>query len=213
MNMNIEIDNETYEIVVVKKRNKNTYIRVKDDKKIYVTTNYLVTQNYIYNLVKDNIDSIRKMLKRVNTTINNQDTFFYLGKRYDIIIVPVIKKIKINEDTIIAPSRKYFENWLKNEALNVFSKRYDIVFNNFNENVYKPTLKVRTMKTRWGVYNRKNHTITLNTKLLSYSDVEIDYVIIHELSHLIYFDHSKKFWQLVEKYCSNYKEVRKKLNE
>ena len=61
--------------------------------------------------------------------------------------------------------------------------------------------------------NRINHSITLNSKLLEYTYDEIDYVIVHELSHVIHFNHSKDLWKLVEKYCPLYKEERKKLKE
>ena len=69
------------------------------------------------------------------------------------------------------------------------------------------------MKTRWGVYNRKNHTITLNSRLIEFDTEKIDYVITHELSHIIHFDHSEYFWQLVSKYCPNYKKIRKELKD
>ena len=45
--MEYVIDNKVYEVVIIKKRNKNTYIRVKEDMKIYVTTNYLVSKRYV----------------------------------------------------------------------------------------------------------------------------------------------------------------------
>ena len=87
------------------------------------------------------------------------------------------------------------------------------MFNKFYENIKSPILKIRTMKTRWGVYNRKNHTITLNSKLIEFDIEKIDYVIVHELSHIIHFDHSKEFWNLVSKYCPNYKAIRKEMRD
>ena len=69
------------------------------------------------------------------------------------------------------------------------------------------------MKTRWGVYNRLRHTITLNSRLIEFDIEKIDYVIIHELSHIIHFNHSKNFWALVNKYCSNYKKIRKEMKD
>ena len=41
----------------------------------------------------------------------------------------------------------------------------------------------------------------------------LDYVIVHELSHFIYFDHSKNFWATVSKYCPKYKELRKEMRD
>ena len=63
------------------------------------------------------------------------------------------------------------------------------------------------------MYNKANHSITLNSHLIEYDIEKLDYVIIHELSHIIHFDHSKSFWQLVSKYCPNYKKIRKELKE
>ena len=83
----------------------------------------------------------------------------------------------------------------------------------FDEDIVIPKLKIRTMKSRWGVYNRKNHSVTLNSHLIEYSLDKLDYVIVHELSHIIHFDHSPSFWNLVYKYYPNYKKVRKELKE
>ena len=81
----------------------------------------------------------------------------------------------------------------------------------FEEKIPNPKLKFRKMKTRWGVCNRKENAITLNTDLLKYDLEKLDYVIIHELSHFVHFNHSKEFWLLVEKYCPYYKRIRKEL--
>ena len=83
----------------------------------------------------------------------------------------------------------------------------------FKENIKSPILKIRNMKSRWGVYNRRNHTITLNSKLIECDVEKIDYVIVHELCHIIHFNHSKGFWNLVSKYCPNYKMIRKEMRE
>ena len=69
------------------------------------------------------------------------------------------------------------------------------------------------MKTRWGVCNIRDNSVTLNSKLIEYDIEELDYVIIHELSHFIHFNHSKAFWNQVEKYTPNYKQIRKKLKD
>jgi len=67
------------------------------------------------------------------------------------------------------------------------------------------------MSSRWGVCNLKNKNVTLNLELSKYNIDALDYVIVHELSHFIYPNHSKTFWLLVAKYYPRYKEVRKAL--
>ena len=54
MKKKFEIDNKLYDVIITRKNNKNTYIRVKKDLKITVTTNYLTSQRAINDLIKNN---------------------------------------------------------------------------------------------------------------------------------------------------------------
>ena len=92
-----------------------------------------------------------------------------------------------------------------------FSMQLDNWYQKFEENIPYPKLRIRKMKTRWGVCNRKNNTVTLNSDLIRYPKSCLDYVIVHELSHFVHFDHSKQFWNQVSKYYPQYKETRKYL--
>ena len=69
------------------------------------------------------------------------------------------------------------------------------------------------MKTRWGVCNKKLEKVTLNYNLIYMDRKYLDYVIVHELSHFIHFDHSKEFWKLVSENEPNYKQIRKEMRE
>ena len=211
--MKYVLDNIEYDVVIVRKNNKNLYIRVKQDLKIHVSCNYFTTNNMIKKVLDSNHDSLRKMISTIEKNKEKSSKLFYLGKGYDIIYDENVKDTKIVGDTIITKSEKTLDKWYKNEIINVFDERYVYVFNHFKEDIKSPILKIREMKTRWGVYNRLRHTITLNSKLIEYDIEKIDYVIIHELSHIIHFNHSKSFWTLVGKYCKNYKEIRKEMRE
>ena len=67
------------------------------------------------------------------------------------------------------------------------------------------------MKSKWGVCNITKKIVTLNLDLIKLDKKYLDYVIIHELSHLIHPNHSKAFWVLVSKYEKNYKLYRKEM--
>lgn len=211
--MKYVLNDISYDVIIEKKNNKNLYVRVKEDGKIYVTCNYLTTKNMILKVLNENTKSLQKMVKHIEKQNERNNKFFYLGKSYDIIIKEDIKKIKIIDNKIYTKDLKMLEKWKKEEIIRIFDDRYIYVFNNFKENIKSPILKIRTMKTRWGVYNRKNHTITLNSRLIEYDISKIDYVIVHELSHIIHFNHSKNFWNLVSKYCKDYKKIRKEMKE
>ena len=73
-------------------------------------------------------------------------------------------------------------------------------------------LSVKNYKSRFGSCDRQGH-ISLNWRLILAPDWVIDYVIIHELCHLIEFNHSPKFWQLVCKYHPDYLKAKKWLKE
>lgn len=208
-----DLDGIKYDVIIEKKNNKNLYIRVKDDMKIHVTCNYFTSKNMIKNILDQNVAALRKMVKQISRGIEKSNKFFYLGHEYDIIIKEDINEVKIVDNKIFVKNEKMLNKWYTNEIIRIFDERYVYIFNHFKENVKSPILKIRTMKTRWGVYNRKNHTITLNSKLIEFDISKIDYVIVHELSHILHFDHSKEFWKVVSKYCSNYKEIRKEMRE
>ncbi|MFV0249429.1 MAG: M48 family metallopeptidase [Bacilli bacterium] len=208
--MKYKINNIEYDVEIVRKSNKNTYIRVKDDLIITVTTNYFVSKIQILKLLKENELFLKKALSKRKNNIEKEYLFYFLGKKYDIIIMP-INDIDIIEDRIYISSKDNLNKWLKKQTETIFKERIDFWYNNFEENIPYPIMKIRDMKTRWGVCNRKNNSITINFQLIKYDIKYIDYVVIHELSHFIHFDHSKNFWNLVIKYCPNYKKIRKEL--
>ena len=207
------LDGIDYEVVIERKKNKHIYIRVKEDMKIHVSCSRLATKLMIKHILDENISSLRKMVNHIVKQKEKEDKFFYLGKEYDIIVDNRVKKVFIDGNNIYTKDDKMLEKWLKEETLRVFDDRYVYIFNHYDENIKSPILKIRNMKTRWGVYNRANHTITLNAKLIEFDYEKIDYVIIHELSHIKHFDHSKAFWDLVGKYCKNYKQIRKEMKD
>lgn len=210
--MNFKIDDEDYKVIIVRKNNKNTYIKIKEDLNIYVTTNYLVSTRQIERLLEDNLNYLRKTLNKLKEKNAKEEIFYYLGHKYDIIIYRN-KDIEIIGDRIYVKSYDYLNRWYNKKMKSLFKERLDYNYNLFKENIPYPKLRIRLMKTRWGVCNRSNMTITLNSNLMRYDIEKLDYVIIHELSHLVHFDHSKYFWNVVSKYCPEYKRIRKELRD
>lgn len=103
------------------------------------------------------------------------------------------------------------------EPLYTKEKFKEIIEKNANELIQETGLKpnkitIKQIKYAWGSCSSKKN-ITLNLELIKYSQQAIRYVILHELCHLKYMNHSKDFWNLVEKYMPNYKQVKKNLNK
>lgn len=212
MTFDYKLDGENYIVEVVKKNNKNTYIKVKEDLTIYVTTNYFVTKRYVKNVLDNNDEFLRKAIKKVKNRIQKDNDFYYLGKKYDIIYTD-FNRVEVDGDKIYSKNENSLNKWLKGQMVLVFTERLKYNYNLFSEKIPFPKLKIRSMKTRWGVCNKRDNSVTLNSKLIKYSLNEIDYVIIHELSHFVHFDHSRDFWNTVEKYMPDYKKSVRVLKE
>lgn len=201
------------EVVIIRKNNKNTYIRVKEDLKIYVYTNRWTKDKEIEKLIEDNFKSINKMLEQQKAKQQKASKNYLLGKEIDIVILSEQDKPEIYNNKLYIKDRTKLDKYYKDIANQIFEERLNIIYNKFEENIPYPKLKIRHMTSRWGVCNRKNISITLNLELIKKDIKYIDYVIIHELCHFIEFNHSNKFWNSVEKYCKDYKSLRKEMKE
>ena len=71
---------------------------------------------------------------------------------------------------------------------------------------------VRDMHTRWGSCNTKTHHINLSLMLATRSDVELDYVILHELVHTVVPNHGPDFYALMDRFMPGWKKIRRALN-
>ncbi len=211
--MKIMINNEEYNVVIDKKiSTKNIYIRVKENLDIYVTCNTFTTDREIIKLINNNISSIEKMINKRKRKKEKEEYFYYLGKRYDLVY--------LNKDGITFGEEKVFVNnsfdlnkWYKKQAEEIFQIELDKMYNAFIYRIPYPSLCIRKMKTRWGVCNTKTHKVTLNLELIKKNIIYLDYVIVHELSHLLYPNHSRDFWQCVEDNFKDYKKIRKELKQ
>ena len=74
-----------------------------------------------------------------------------------------------------------------------------------------PRLLLSSARTRWGSCNAKRE-VRLNWRLIQAAQSTIDYVVVHELAHLIEMNHSRRFWKLVASVCPHYREACAELN-
>lgn len=209
--MEIGIDNKSYPIEIIRKNNKNMYLRIKNDLSITVTAPRFASNKMIETFVMNNSDYIAKVIrKKEEVKETKKDKFLYLGKKYDICYINK-KTIELGEKKAFIGTNTNIDNWYKKQAKIIFQEMYDECFANFKYKRCKPELKIRKMTSKWGVNNITNKTITLNLELIKYNSKYLEYVIYHELSHLRHHDHSSNFWSEVEKYVPNYKEIRNEM--
>ena len=144
--MTIEIDNKVYEVEVIKKNNRNTYIRVKNGK-IVVTTNYLTSKNRIIKLIQDNEKSIVKMIEHDDKKQDRNDKFYYFGMEYDIIYG--FNEIDISDGKIYVNNKRELDKYMDKEIRRVFQERLNYYYEMFEEDIPVPNLKIRKMTSRW----------------------------------------------------------------
>ena len=209
--MEILINGNNVEVLIKRKRIKRTYLRVLENHKILVSTNYLTRNKDILKLINDHEKFIIKNLELRDRQSKYNDEFFYLGKKYDIIYGEC-EKVIFNNNQIFLNEKIDINKWLKKNAKEVFGEELDKIYKIFPISIPYPSLTIRSMKTRWGVCNVKTKRVTLNLNLIKRDIKYLDYVIVHELSHLIYPNHSKDFWHLVSMLIPDYKTLRKELN-
>ena len=211
--MKLQIDDTIYPVEIERKKsNKNTYIRVKKDMTIQVTTNFFTSDKAITKLIEENSNKIKKMINTQKIKNENNTGFFYLGKKYDIVYVEYCD-ISLGENKVFLNRKIDLDKWYKKEAMKIYKEHLDQIYHRFSRKIPYPSLKIRKMTTRWGVCNVKTKTITLNLELIKREVKYLDYIIVHELSHLIYANHSSKFWDLVEENMPEYKKYRKEMKE
>lgn len=211
MQTSITINDKEYDLVITYKNNKNMYLRVKEDLKIHITCNKYVSNTLISKFVLDNKDMILENIKRYeNKQITNENYLIYQGKKYEIVYITKNQIIFTNNKVFINRSFNK-DNFYKKQAKLIYLQRLNNIYNQIEEDIPYPVLKIRNMKTRWGVCNVKTKTITLNLELIKMPEKYLDYVIIHELCHLKHPNHSKDFWNMVSKYEPLYKKIRKEM--
>ena len=208
--MQVVLDNKLFEVEIIRKPNKNIYMRFKNQNTIMVSCNRLVSEKEIEKLLIKNKESLLKMYEKKAKEEMNDAFFWYLGKAYTRVFDGISKEVFFEQDCVIAKDEKTLEKFYIKECVRVFESEVNRIVPYF-KNIPRFSLKIRKMKTRWGVNNITKRTITLNSELLKKDLDLLDYVIIHELCHFYEANHSSRFWAHVQEFYPKYKEARRRL--
>ena len=206
--------------IIIKRTNrkKTVSFRIKNQEVIISVPKFL-SDNEIYNLVEIKIKWIKNKLaleKLNNVSIKrkyeNGDIFLYLGSEYSLKIKKSHRdNIYIKDKNLIVEAKNVLStNNIKNNIKNWYiseSKKYLTKTNSYYEiliGVKSNKLLFGQYKSKWGSCNSKK-TISYDWRIIMAPFEVIHYLIIHELCHIKYPNHSINFWKYVEKYMINYK--------
>jgi len=167
-------------------------------------------------------DKIEWIKKYSGKLIQKDEKRFFFGKEitirqsFDLFIKKPYIKYENKVMSIKIPSgsnyesNKFYLAFLKRQAKKYLIERTNHLAHIYNFQIGK--ISIRGQRTRWGSCSG-NRNLSFNFKIMQFRKEIIDYVIFHELCHLKEMNHSKRFWSTLEKYCPNYKLLRKELKD
>ena len=219
------------EIKLNKKRARSITTKVRDGE-VIVSAPYYVSQKEVIEVIEKQLPWIKKHLEKAVKKKNNSrlkyedgESIYFLGSKYELKIKEQkdIKRIKVEIDKIdktvfvIVPEKNEKEK-IKNAIDSRFKKELrakidellPICLEKTGQNIV--SYDIRKMTTSWGICHVKDKTITFSLQLAQRSDEEIEYIIIHELTHFIEPNHSMKFKEQMTKFMPNWRKVKKELN-
>jgi hypothetical protein len=148
------------------------------------------------------------------------ESLLYLGRQYKFIVEKSEQDLvhfeggKIILETTGSRmdsdrNKELLNKWYEERAQVVFKERYRQMLKKFNYD-FEPELSLRKMPKRWGSFLTKKKVL-LNPELIKASKECIDYVIIHELCHMKYQNHSSEYYRFLSSKCPHWKTIKEKL--
>lgn len=176
--------NNRYTIEVTRKRIKNMYLRVKDTAgTLSVSAPYGMSDTEIRKFVESKSDWIERTMQEM--LVARQ-----LKEQAPVLAPFIEREIRLE---------------LKRQLQRLIDKWEPVM------GVKSAGFTIKKMKTRWGSCNVKSHHLNFNLLLAKVPQECAEYVVVHELTHLLEPSHNARFWSLMEYYLPKSKELRKQL--
>jgi len=205
------IDGFEFKIEKSKRYSKKVSLRIDKDGRVVLTFPWRISEKEALKLVRDNLQKIKASVQIFSEQFvyNGGDTLLYLGVPRKIVFdSSVLVPFSYNMDKFVLNPR-YVDNvyvlarrWLVKKAEEYLPKRLMELAQKLGVRYKK--VQVRDVRSRWGSCSSKG-TISLNWRLIMAPIDVIDYVLIHELAHIVHPNHSKYFWRYVATFCPDYK--------
>lgn len=217
----VEIKGIRFNVVITKKKIKNIYLKLDGDT-IEASCPYYVPQYEVYKFIESKSNWIYKVYMYNSNRPKNilmyrgGDTFYIFGKEYKLVRFIGRKKVSIEGDTIyftykddgfdgIKALYKYLDSMLINKAKEYFEMHRNMLVD--YGYIDMPNINSRMMTSKWGVCYTRNNKITINSYLIHYPLICLEYIMVHEMTHFIIPNHSKRFYEIVSNNMPNYKDA------
>lgn len=214
---------ENFEVHIERKKIKNMYLRIRPSGEIVVSAHpkvelrtikefiqlkepwilqkkeYILKQNQI---IEDNEIRYLGQIFKKQRLASNEISFFIKDQVLRQELPPSISDEKAN---------RLFEVWLQQQLEQIilsYMRRYWPYFSSLG--IRPVEVKYRLMTSTWGVCRPVRGCITFNKRLIYEKQSFIEYVVVHELCHLVHPNHSLKFYELVESLLPSWKTASKR---
>ncbi len=208
---------------IIKSKRKSIALEVNDNAELVARVpkrfNKKVLQEFLNSKsqwLKNMQKEMRRQLQLSQRNFKSGETFFYLGKEYRLKIQSNTSSLYLDNNFFYLPKNQknqaaeLFVDWYKQSARNIFTQRVSVYQKKYNFKINK--IKLSSARKRWGSCSSQRN-LNFAWRLVMAPLFVIDYIVVHELVHLKYMNHSKRFWCMVENIYPDYKEAEKWLKE
>jgi predicted metal-dependent hydrolase len=210
---------ENYTILF--KNVKNVGIRVSHDQHVRIVAPKWLPERHLENILNQREDWIQKHLQKLRTRKQPvplaDDQMLFKGQIFHVEQNTKLNHtIELDEDQLIIRAGMSFSTkhrqlaWYRNEAKKYIDHRVRDMSVRYGFHYNK--IFIRSQKTRWGSCSKRKN-LSFNWKLIKSPLFVIDYLILHELVHTEFMNHSKQYWQKVHSLCPEYKTASQWLKE
>lgn len=228
ININKKPRSEPLKYLLVRSSRKSIGISVHPDGSVVVRAPLRATDAQIKEVVTKKLDWIVKHqhnFKNLGPAYSKREfvdgeKHLLLGEEYVLRVKTAVEnRVEKKGDTIVVECRDeafvepLMESWYKAKANELIPGIVEPIVDSFKE-TYKVSpqkITLRTMKSRWGSCSSKRN-ISINTRLIKSHPKCIEFVMAHELCHLIELNHSKDYYNLLVEFMPDWKERKRMLN-
>ena len=232
MTRNIFLKNKEVKYELYRKNVKNLNLRIKPDGTIYVSANNRISEERIESFLEEHSNFIFDALKKYEEIEKNkpEELKFKTGEKIKILGIDRTLKVESgNKNNAVCDKyfftltvkdiddfelkKKVVEKWEKEQATKLVTEICEAMYPYFKNYVSEfPQIKFRKMTSRWGSCQPQKNILTFNTLLIETPVECIEYVVAHEFTHFLEANHSKNFYNKLEKIMPDWKQRRNRLN-
>jgi predicted metal-dependent hydrolase len=217
----ISLSNQTYNYTIERQKRKTLQLKLISTNRLQIKAPKSMPLKEITNFIHQKEAWIKQKnallqhadttVELFNSTVTDGATLLFRGKKLTLTITISMKKpaIHIIADTLLInlygnhpmPIDTFLKQWYIKQAALILEERTKFWCKELEVTVNR--IMIKDQKTRWGSCSSLGN-INYNWRIVMAPDATINYLVIHELAHRTFLDHSKNFWYLVETHCPDY---------